>query len=394
MEPDVPTMLATRVGRITAVLCALFLLSACEEAGPQEVGAPPPPTVVVAKPLVQEIVDWDNYTGRFDAIDTVEVRSRVSGYLQSVHFDDGDLVKKGDLLYVIDQRPFVIAAERATASLKEAEAALSLAEAELARARPLLDRGNISRSVYDERVQEMLAAEASVLLARAELDAAALDLNYTQIEAPISGRISRTLVTVGNLVQGGAQGATLLTSIVSISPIYFYFEANEVALLRYTRLDAEGKRPSSRDNPNPVQLQLADEVGYPHWGAMDFVENRIDRDSGTITGRALFNNNHGLFTPGLFGRLRLLGSAPYEAILIPDAAIATDQSYKFVYLLDPDNRPVYRRVTLGERRGDLRVITDGLTPDDTVIIEGLMRVRPGAAVTPEEGVVSIEGLEQ
>ncbi|MEO1192579.1 MAG: efflux RND transporter periplasmic adaptor subunit [Pseudomonadota bacterium] len=375
---------------------SLLLLAACGDEGgqPQAGGAaPPPPTVLVSEPLIRDIVDWDAYTGRFDAIDTVEVRSRVSGYLQSVHFDDGDIVREGDLLYVIDQRPFLIAVERARATLTEAEASLSLAEAELRRARQLLDRGNISRSTFDERMQEQLAAEAFIDTASAELDAAELDLIYTQIEAPFTGRISRNLVTVGNLIDGGASDATLLTNIVSMSPIYFYFEANEAALLRYTRLAQQGTRPSSRDNPNPVQLQLSDEVGFPHWGTMDFVDNRIDADSGTITGRALFDNAAGLFTPGLFARLRLLASSPYEAMMIPEAAIGTDQSYKFVYVLSEDNRATYRRVTLGERRGDLRVITEGLAPDDQVVINGLMRIRPGSPVTPEPGVIGPGSVE-
>ncbi|GAB5470634.1 MAG: efflux RND transporter periplasmic adaptor subunit [Rhodospirillales bacterium] len=386
----------TRSFRASGLLAAsLLLLAACgEEASPQAGGAPPPPTVIVAEPLVREIVDWDSYTGRFDAIDQVEVRSRVSGYLQSVHFEDGDLVNQGDLLYVIDQRPFLIAVERARATLTEARAALSLATAELTRARQLLNRGNISRSVYDERVQQQIAAEASISTATAELDAAELDLIYTQIEAPFSGRISRNLVTVGNLIEGGTSGATLLTNIVSISPIYFYFESNEAALLRYTRLDAQGLRPSSRDSANPVQLQLADEVGFPHWGTMDFVDNRVDSDSGTITGRAVFDNPNGLFTPGLFARLRLLGSAPYEALLIPEAAIGTDQSYKFVYVMGEEGLPVYRRVTLGERRGELRVIADGLEPGEQVVIEGLLRIRPGSPVTPQVGSIGPESLDQ
>ncbi len=374
------------------LLACLLVLSACgEEPGQANAVLPPPPTVLVAKPLVQEIVDWDSYTGRFEAIDEVEVRSRVSGYLQSIDFSDGQIVEAGDLLFVIDQRPFLIAVERAAANVKEAEATLSLARTELQRARQLLDRGNISQSTYDTRIQERAAAEASIAVAKAELDAANLDLTYTQIETPISGRISRRLVSEGNLVQSDE---TLLTTILSTSPIYFYFEANEAALLRYTRLDAEGRRPSSRNAANPVQVQLSDEDGYPHNGKMDFVENRVDSASGTITGRAVFDNQDGLFTPGLFGRLRLLGSAPYQAILVPDAAIGTDQSYKFVYVMGEDNVPAYRRVVLGERRGDLRVILEGLTGDEQIIIEGLLRVRPGSPVTPKEGTIDPESLDQ
>ncbi len=379
---------ALSVGMLTAML----LVSACgEEPGQANAILPPPPSVLVSQPLVREIEDWDTYTGRFGAIDEVEVRSRVSGYLQSIDFADGQIVDKGQLLFVIDQRPFLIAVERASANVKEAEATLSLAETELARARQLLNRGNISQSVYDTRIQERIAAEAAIAVSKAELDSANLDLTYTQIETPIQGRISRQLVSEGNLIKSDD---TLLTTVLSTSPIYFYFEANEADLLRYTRLDAAGQRPSSRDAPNPVQLQLLDEEGYPHSGQMDFVENRVDSASGTITARAIFDNPDGLFLPGLFGRLRLLGSAPYQAILVPESAIGTDQSYKFVYVMGEDNIPLYKRVELGEQRGDLRVILEGLQPDDTIIIEGLLRVRPGAPVTPQEGEIDPAGLDQ
>ncbi len=386
------------MGRVCAwgirflLLGSLLSLSACgEEPGGAEAVLPPPPSVMVSKPLQREVVDWDIYTGRFEAIDEVEVRSRVSGYLQSIDFQDGQVVEEGALLFVIDQRPFLIAARRAEANVKEAEARLALAEAELKRASQLLNRGNISRSVYDERIEARVNAEAAIAVAEAELDAANLDLAYTQITSPLKGRISRRLVSRGNLVRADD---TLLTTVLSTSPIYFYFEADESALLRYTRLAAEGRRPLSRDTPNPVQVQLGDEAGWPHEGTMDFVENRVDSESGTITGRAIFDNTADLFTPGLFGRLRLLGSAPYDALLVPEAAIGTDQSYKFVYVMGEDNVPAYRRVTLGERRGDLRVISKGLEPDDQVIIEGLLRVRPGSPVTPMEGTIDPGTLNQ
>jgi len=372
----------------TIGLCGLLLLTACEEqAGPR--AAPPPPEVVVATPLVQEIVDWDEYTGRFEAIESIDVRARVSGYLDSVHFRDGDAVERGQLLFVIDQRPFLISVERAVAQLTQAEAALALAEQELARAENLVSRGALSQATYDERLQEQRRASAALTAARAEVDGAELDLSFTQITAPISGRISRNLVSPGNLIQANE---SLLTTIVSVSPIHFYFDANEAALLRYTRLAEEGIRPSSRDSPNPVQLQLADERGWPHWGTMDFVENRVDPESGTIEGRAIFNNPNGIFTPGLFARLRLLGSGPYEALMIPEAAIGTDQSYKFVFVLGPDSKPAYRRITLGERRGPLRVVSEGLGSADQVVVEGLLRIRPGQPVTPVPGTVGRDGL--
>ncbi len=380
-------------GLRASLLAGLLALTACgDEPGQAGAGgAPPPPTVVVSKPLVQEIVDWDIYTGRFEAIDEVEIRSRVSGYLQSIEFDDGDLLNEGDLLFVIDQRPFLIAVDRAAANAKEAKATLDLANAELGRARTLVNRGNMAQSTYDARVQDKAAAEAAIAVTKAELDTANLNLDYTQITAPISGRVSRRLVSKGNLVRGDE---TLLTTILSNSPIYFYFEADEAALLHYTRLANAGRRASSRDTAFPVQLQLVDEDGFPHQGKMDFLENRIDSASGTITGRAIFDNQDGLFTPGMFGRLRLQGSAPYEAVMVPEAAIGTDQSYKFVYVLEEGNVPAYRRVKLGARRGDLRVISEGLKPDDQVVIQGLLRVRPGTPVTPKEGTIDPESLDQ
>ena len=350
--------------------------------------APPPPPVTVSPPLQQSIVEWDEYVGRFQAVDHVDVRARVSGYLQSIDFEDGDLVDEGEVLFVIDPRPFHIAVEQARATLEQAETRLTLAEQELERAQPLLARGNISQSAFDERVQEQQEGQASVRLAEANLNAALLDLEFTNVRAPISGRVSRNLVSVGNLVTGSSVNATALTTIVSIDPIHFYFDVSEADHLKYIRLARSGDRPSSRENPNPVELALMDEDEFTHEGRMDFVDNVIDFDSGTVTGRAILPNPDQVFVPGMFARVRLIGSGRYDALLVPETAIGTDQSRRFVYVVDADNIAHLRAVELGPLLDELRVIRDGLAPDDLVIINGVQRARPGAPVTPEQGQIA------
>ncbi len=350
--------------------------------------APPPPPVTVSPPLQQSIVEWDEYVGRFQAVDHVEVRARVSGYLQSIEFEDGDLVEVGEVLFVIDPRPFHIAVEQARATLEQAETRLTLAEQELERAQPLLSRGNISQSAFDERVQEQQEGQASVRLAEANLNAALLDLEFTNVRAPISGRVSRNLVSVGNLVTGSSVNATPLTTIVSIDPIHFYFDVSEADHLKYIRLARSGDRPSSRENPNPVELALMDEDEFMHEGRMDFVDNVIDFDSGTVTGRAILPNPDQVFVPGMFARVRLIGSGRYDALLVPETAIGTDQSRRFVYVVDADNIAHLRAVELGPLLDELRVIREGLAPEDLVIINGVQRARPGAPVTPEQGQIA------
>ncbi len=371
-------------------LPAALLLAACNPSESNVAQAPPvPPAVTVSAPLVREIVEWDEYTGRFQAVETVDVRSRVSGYLDSINFTDGEIVNQGDLLFVIDQRPFQVALAQAEAELNQARTRAELAAKDLERARPLLQRGNISQAVFDERLQARQEADAAVRSAEAQVEAARLDLEYSEIRAPVTGRISRYLVSVGNLVTGGAANATLLTTIVSLDPIHFFFDANEAAYLKYVRLDRTGQRTSSRDAQNPVQLSLLDEIDFPHRGRMDFVENRLDQQTATIRARAVFDNGELLFLPGMFGRIRLIGSGRYAAIMLPDEAIGTDQSRKFVYVLDEDNVVGIRLVELGPIIDGLRVIRDGLGPEDRVIIDGLQRARPGAPVTPEEGRIEV-----
>ena len=371
-------------------LLALLALSACDEPDVSQKESPPP-AVTVAHPLVREITEWDEYTGRFQAVETVEVRSRVSGYLDSVHFQDGQIVEAGDLLFVIDPRPFEVALDQAEAELVRDRTRVNLAEKEVERAGPLLDRGNIPQSVFDERLQALDEARAAVAAGEASVEAAKLNLDYTQIRAPVSGRISRNLVSVGNLVSGGTASATLLTTIVSLDPIQFYFDADEKAYLKYTRLARSGERPSSRDTANPVFLSLVDEDDFSHEGKMDFVENTFDFDTGTIRGRAIFDNGDLIFLPGLFAKIRLVGSGAYDALLLPDEAIGTDQSRKFVFVVGADDVVAIRLVTLGPLYEGLRVIREGLEADDLVIVKGLQRARAGEKVTPTLVALSADG---
>ena len=370
--------------RTFSLLFFLLGLAGCGGKPPPSMG---PPQVTVAAPLVRQITDWDEYTGRLAAVDSVEIRPRVSGYLKSVHFEDGALVKRGDLLFTIDPRPYEAALDEARADLTQAKVRLELASNDLDRAKRLFTARAISEEELDARTKAHREAEAFLEAAQAAEKGSALNLEFARIRAPISGRISRKLVTVGNLVSSSGDQPTLLTTIVSVDPVHVYFTADERAFLRYTRLDEKGIRPSSRTTPNPVRLQLADEQGFPHLGHMDFVDNQIDQATGTMQGRAVFDNPDGDLTPGLFARVKLLGEGPYKALILPDQAIATDQGQRLVYVLGPDNVVAARPVTLGRSLGELRIIRDGLSATDRVVINGIQRVRPGITVAPVEGSI-------
>lgn len=373
--------------KATLATLMLFTLTACGDDQEQS-KAPPPPTVTVATPLKKTVTEWDEYVGRFQAVDAVDVRARVSGYIESIHFTDGQLVDKGQLLFVIDQRPFKIAVQQAEATLTQSETRLQLAEQEFDRAKPLVNKGTISRSTFDERMQALLEAKASIRVAEAAVAAAKLDLDYTSVQAPVTGRISRRLVSEGSLITGGSENATVMTNIASMDPIYFYFNVSETDYLKYTRLSKSGDRPSSRTHPTPVLLSLLDENDFRHEGLMNFIENVIDSGSGTIAGRALLPNPDGLFIPGLFGKVRLSGSGDYEALLVPDNIVGSDQSQKFVMAVDDAGKVLYRPVTLGPMIDGLRVIKKGISENDRLIINGLMRARPGMTVTPSDGDIS------
>jgi RND family efflux transporter MFP subunit len=360
---------------------ALLLLAGCGKK--EEVAAPPAPPVTVANPTKKVTTDWDEFTGRFDAVEQVQIRARVTGFVTKVAFTDGAVVKTGDLLYEIDPRQYQAAAEQAQGQLDDAKAKVVLAEKELERATTLIKTQAISENIVDQRSQALAAAQASTLQAEGALKQAQLNVEYTKVVAPIAGRVSRHLVTVGNLVQGSESGATLLTTIVSLNPIYVYFDTDEATYVRNSKLWFEGKRPSSRDTPNPVQITLTGETKPSHEGKMDFLDNRLDVGTGTLRGRAVVDNTDLSILPGQFARVRIIASGAYDALLIPDAAVANDQSRKIVMVVKPDDTVEARPVTLGPLDGGLRVIKDGLKPDDRVIVDGIQRARVGAKVAPK-----------
>jgi RND family efflux transporter MFP subunit len=338
--------------------------------------------VTVAKVISKRIKDWDEYTGRFQAVDTVEVRPRTSGYIEQVLFREGQPVKKDDVLVIIDPRPYQADYDRARAGLELAKSQQELAKLEAARVQKLKDSGAVSREELDERLSSLNQQQASVAAAKAALDNAALQLSFTKVRAPFDGRASRAEVTRGNLVTGGNNGGTLLTTVVSVDPIYVYFEGDENAYLHYNELARQGQRPSSRDARNPVRVGLANEQGFPHEGYMDFVDNQLDVHTGTIRARAVLENKQSQFTPGMFARVQLLGSGEYDAILIEDRAVGTDQSQSFVLVLGPENKLEYRAIQPGRLVDGMRIVRQGLKPGDVVVVSGLQRVRPGAQVKP------------
>jgi len=350
-----------------------------------------PVTVTVSTPVARKVVQWDEYTGRFEASERVAVRPRVSGYIDKVHFTDGADVKQGDLLFTIDRRPFEIAVQAARADLARAQAQVTLGAVDYQRAQDLVRSATTSARELDQRKANLDTAQAQVMAAQAALHNAELNLEWTLVRAPISGRVSDRRVDAGNLVTGGQDGANILTTIVKLDPIYFVFEGSEADYIRYTRLNSGGQRPSSRDAPNPVRIQLADETGWPHAGRMNFVDNEVNARSGTIRGRAILDNHDLFLTPGTFGRLQLFGGT-VDALLVPDAAIVADQSRKVVFAVGPDNKIVSKPVTIGGFALGLRVITAGLQPSDRVVVDGLANpfVRPGAVVSPEAGEIKAQ----
>src|SRR6202165_1147021 len=358
-------------------------LSGCGDKPPQPAAAAAPP-VTVAQPTKRTVTDWDEFTGRFEAVEEVQVRARVGGFLTNVEFKDGDMVHTGALLYLIDSRPFEAVAKQADGQLADARAKAELAKRDLDRGLSLVQTSAVSEQVVDQRRQALQAAHAAETVAEGALKAAELNIEFTHVVAPLAGRVSRHLVSVGNLVQGSdAGGGTLLTSIVSLDPIYIYFDVDEATYLRNNKLWFEGRRPSSRDTPNPVQVTLTGETKPSHDGKMDFLDNRLDISTGTLRSRAVIPNKDLSILPGQFGRVRLIGSAPYEALLLPDTAVATDQSRKIVFVVKDDNTVEAKPVVLGPLDEGLRVIREGLKAEDRVIVDGIQRARVGAKVTPQ-----------
>lgn len=352
--------------RIVLFLLLSYFLVSCDRSSNTVVV--PPAEVDVALPLVKNIVEWDEYTGRFQAIEEVDVRSRVTGYLNAIKFKDGQFVKKGDILFMIDPRPFQYALERAIAELE-------LAKKQYDRALKLQKSSFISAEAIDQRYQEMQTATTRV-------DEAKLNLEFTQVTSPISGKISRYFVSVGNLIR---MDDTILTRVVSFDPIHFYFETSQNDLLKYIRLDKAGKHPSSDTHPNKILIKLQDEKDFIHEGKMNFVDNMVDLGTGTILGRAIVPNPDGIIYPGFFGRARLIGSGEYQAILLPDKAINTDQTRKYVYVVDDHNKVQRVYVELGPLRDSgFYVIRSGLKGTEHVVISGIQRIR-----SPEQEVKPI-----
>ena len=338
--------------------------------------------VTANQPIKREVTDWDEYPGRLESVEMVEVRARVTGYLQEIHFKDGQEVRKGDLLFVIDPRPYQAELDRWQAELKQSETRLELASNEAARAEQLLKTKAISEEEADSRNKLVTQTLASIQSGRAMVDTARLNLEYTRITAPISGRVGRKLITEGNLVNAGMGTSTLLTTIVSLDPIYCYFDPDEQSILKYEQLAREGKQPSLRGKDMVCELALATESGFPHRGVIDFVDNRIDPTTGTLRIRGVFPNpgpNHGL-EPGAFARVRLPASGKYKALLITDAAIGTDQEKKYVLTVNDQDSLEYRPVKLGPVVDGLRVVREGIKAGDWIVVNGLMNAMPGAKV--------------
>jgi len=360
---------------------ASLVLAACAGTAAQQ-AAPPPPQVTVAEVIDRDITEWDEFTGRLEAVDTVSVRPRVSGYVESLHFNEGAIVSRGQLLFQIDQRPFQTEVDRLRAELNRAKATVQRAQSELQRAERLQAENAMSHEEHDRRASFAQESLAQVAAVEAGLRAAELNLEFTHVTSPISGRISRAVVTEGNLVSTGPGEATLLTTVVSTDPIYAYFNADEQIYLRYEQVARREQHRAAHEASWPIQMALANEEGFPREGRMDFLDNQLDPQAGTIRGRAVFKNRDGALTPGLFVRLRLAGVGKYRGLLVQDRAVGTDLGKKFVLVVDANQTIEYRTVTLGPLIDGLRVVQSGLQPHDRVVVNGLQRVRPGVKVTP------------
>ncbi|GAA5484226.1 efflux RND transporter periplasmic adaptor subunit [Haloferula sargassicola] len=367
---------------VSSLLLALFVASCSKKDDPQK-SAPPPPTVEFVHPVRKDIISWDEYNGRLEAIDSVEVRARVSGMLEQIHFTDGQKVEEGDLLFTLDRAPFEAALKAAEAQLEQARASEKLAQSNFTRAQKLLERNAIAKEEVDIRQGTLAEAAASVQAAEAQVETAQLNLGYTEVRSPITGQISDRYVSVGNLISGGTAQSTLLTSIVSLQPIYCRIDADESTVLKYLRLDQEGKRESARTRQVPVEMALDGDEGFPRNGKVDFVNNAFDPSTATLRARATFPNEDGFLLPGMFAKLRLPGRGEYTATLVPEVAIQTQQDLTTVLTVDGENTVRAQPVTLGPKHGDMRVIESDLPTETRVIVSGLTMARPGGKVNPK-----------
>jgi multidrug efflux system membrane fusion protein len=383
-------MKATNFRRYSAVTSwgiiplVMMLAAGCGRQTALQQEAPPPPTVTVAPVEQRELVEWGEFTGHAEAVESVEVRPRVSGYIQKVAFQSGQLVKKGDVLFLIDPRWNKAEFDQRQAEADRAKVQLENAKREADRTVQLLANKAISTEEADARVMRFEAAKAALLAAEAMRDSAKLDLEYTEVRAPIDGRVSRALLTEGNYVSGIAGGASLLTTIVSVNPVYVYADIDEDTLLRFNALAAAQKLETNSDGKVPVELQLADEQGFPHRGEIESFDNRLDANTGSIILRAVFSNDDGRIVPGMFARIRVPSSERHEALLVSERAIGTDQAQKFVLTLTATNTVAYQSVKLGPMIGGKRIVRSGLKPGDTIVVNGLQRIGPGMTVDPRQ----------
>ena len=386
------TIRERKIRALPLALLLLFpLLNGCNQSGEKPAASMPPPLVKTAQPLHREVMTWDEFPGRIEAMESVDVRARVDGYLDKVNFKAGERVKKGDLLFMIDPRPFKALLNHAQAELEQAKARLELAKNNLARAELMYKAKAISEEEHDARSKGLAEAAAAVQSAEANVYSARLNLDFTEVRAPLAGKVGRELITAGNLVKGGGADATLLTFIVSTDPVYVYVDVDERSALKYRRLAGQGCIANQANAPSgcmPAEMALVDESGFPHRGYIEYESPRLTASTGTLSLRGIFTNPDGLLSPGLFARLRVPGSEPFQAILLPDRAVATDLAQKFVWVVDADNKVERRPVVLGALIDGLRVIAEGLKPEESVVIEGIQKLKPGITVNPERTTVA------
>jgi len=375
-----PQRFTRRLAMAGVSILAAAVLTACSGSHAEEAGMPPPPSVSAAPVLVKQVSQWDDFSGRVEAVESVELRPRVSGYIDKVNYVEGQEVKKGDVLFTIDARSYRAELDRATAELNRARTQAQVSRSEADRARRLSDQQAISTETWEQRRAVSEQALAQVQAAQAAVDAARLNMEFTQVRAPINGRAGRAMVTAGNLVTAG-DSASVLTTLVSLDKVHVYFDADEGTFLRYAQMARKGERPSERDSELPVKVGLSGENGFPHEGKVDFLDNQVTRSTGTIRVRALLDNADRAFTPGLFARVQLLGSGQFQAMLIDEKAVLTDQDRKFVYVVDKDNKAQRRDIELGRNADGLRIVEQGLKAGDRVIIDGVQKVfMPGMPV--------------
>jgi len=375
-----PQRFTRRLAMAGVSILAAAVLTACSGSHAEEAGMPPPPSVSAAPVLVKQVSQWDDFSGRVEAVESVELRPRVSGYIDKVNYVEGQEVKKGDVLFTIDARSYRAELDRATAELNRARTQAQVSRSEADRARRLSDQQAISTETWEQRRAVSEQALAQVQAAQAAVDAARLNMEFTQVRAPINGRAGRAMVTAGNLVTAG-DSASVLTTLVSLDKVHVYFDADEGTFLRYAQMARKGERPSERDSELPVKVGLSGENGFPHEGKVDFLDNQVTRSTGTIRVRALLDNADRAFTPGLFARVQLLGSGQFQAMLIDEKAVLTDQDRKFVYVVDKDNKAQRRDIELGRNADGLRIVEQGLKAGDLVIIDGVQKVfMPGMPV--------------